>query len=173
MTPYDDDISLDDWLARPGPEPEKVAEPVQVPFDIPATRDFEKMRVWRKLVVVEIKDEPLPERKKYTGGKKHKSKRRFLYELQEGRCAYCELPFSIDDMTLDHVIPKSKGGSDDIENIVVACRSCNWLKGPHETFEEVAVLVASRFLRTRAEMERYAHLLAFFKKLKDKGFIPR
>ncbi len=168
-----DDISLEEWLARPAPEPEKIAGSEVVHFDIPATRDFEKMRVWKKLVVVEIKDNPLPDRTKYTGGKKHKSKRRFLYELQGGRCAYCEEHFPIDMMTLDHVIPKMKGGSDDIENLVVACRPCNWMKGPHESFEEVADLVASRFLRTRLEMERYAHLLAFFKKLRDKGLISR
>jgi 5-methylcytosine-specific restriction endonuclease McrA len=32
--------------------------------------------------------------------------------------------------TVDHVIPKSMGGTDDPENLVAACRSCNSSKGP-------------------------------------------
>lgn len=38
-------------------------------------------------------------------------------------CHYC----ARDDapLTVDHVIPVSRGGSDDISNLVAACRSCN------------------------------------------------
>lgn len=151
----------------------EVDESRQLNLGIPAMRDIEKMRVFRKLTVVEIIDAPLPDRKKYKGGKKHKSKRRFLYEMQGGKCAYCDEPIELHFATLDHVIPRVRGGSDEIDNLVVACKSCNLLKGGYESFDEVANLVASRFLRTRAEMERYAHLLAFFKKIRDKGFISR
>ena len=41
-------------------------------------------------------------------------------------CAYCG---SEDDMTRDHVLPKSRGGSHDESNKVWACRSCNSAKG--------------------------------------------
>lgn len=31
--------------------------------------------------------------------------------------------------TVDHVIPRAKGGSDDLENLVLACHKCNLDKG--------------------------------------------
>lgn len=42
-----------------------------------------------------------------------------------GRCVYCGDPAD----TIDHVIPKSKGGTDDLDNLVPACRDCNSRKG--------------------------------------------
>lgn len=41
------------------------------------------------------------------------------------RCRYCGGEAS----EADHVIPKSKGGSDAAENLVASCRSCNASKG--------------------------------------------
>jgi 5-methylcytosine-specific restriction endonuclease McrA len=43
------------------------------------------------------------------------------------KCGYCgrgDLP-----LTIDHVIPKARGGSDDWENLVSACTICNNKKG--------------------------------------------
>lgn len=47
-------------------------------------------------------------------------------------CVYCE---STSELTVDHVVPKSKGGRSTWENLVTACRSCNNRKDdklPHE-----------------------------------------
>jgi 5-methylcytosine-specific restriction endonuclease McrA len=41
-------------------------------------------------------------------------------------CQYCG---SRDGLTIDHVIPKSKGGKNTFENCVTACRPCNHRKG--------------------------------------------
>lgn len=43
------------------------------------------------------------------------------------RCAYCGTPG--DDLTMDHVVPLSRGGAHAPENIAPACRSCNASKG--------------------------------------------
>lgn len=43
------------------------------------------------------------------------------------RCCYCEV--SGERLTQDHDIPVSRGGSDDISNIVPACMRCNCRKG--------------------------------------------
>lgn len=43
----------------------------------------------------------------------------------EGKCSYCPNPGS----SMDHVVPLSRGGAHSKENIVVACLSCNSLKG--------------------------------------------
>ena len=42
-------------------------------------------------------------------------------------CEYCHSPerLSANRFTIDHVIPRSVGGSDDISNLALACRRCN------------------------------------------------
>jgi 5-methylcytosine-specific restriction endonuclease McrA len=37
--------------------------------------------------------------------------------------------FRVNDPTVDHVVPVSRGGTASMENLVVACRSCNSRKG--------------------------------------------
>ena len=46
-------------------------------------------------------------------------------------CQYCKQMYSYKDLTLDHVIPKSKGGKTEWTNIVSACRKCNNDKASH------------------------------------------
>jgi 5-methylcytosine-specific restriction endonuclease McrA len=48
-----------------------------------------------------------------------------LKEKYRERCAACYTISSVSPLTRDHIIPISKGGSDDIENIQPLCRSCN------------------------------------------------
>lgn len=50
-----------------------------------------------------------------------------LVKKFNGKCFYCADPER--PVTKDHLIPISKGGTDDIENIVPACRNCNSEKG--------------------------------------------
>ncbi len=53
--------------------------------------------------------------------------RKNILKRDNHRCAYCgrgDLP-----LTIDHVIPKSKGGDDSWENLVAACLPCNNKKG--------------------------------------------
>ncbi len=46
-----------------------------------------------------------------------------------GRCQYCARPFPTAEFTLDHVIPRSRGGGSTWENLVSACKPCNNRKG--------------------------------------------
>lgn len=41
------------------------------------------------------------------------------------RCQYCGNSFERAKLTMDHVVPRSQGGSRTFENIVAACRTCN------------------------------------------------
>jgi 5-methylcytosine-specific restriction endonuclease McrA len=40
-------------------------------------------------------------------------------------CAYCYKPFPVDELTIDHMQPLSRGGTNTIDNLVPACISCN------------------------------------------------
>ena len=44
-------------------------------------------------------------------------------------CQYCGGRFSFSDLTMDHIIPKSRGGDKTWTNIVAACKRCNNKKG--------------------------------------------
>jgi hypothetical protein len=48
------------------------------------------------------------------------------------KCAYCN---SDENLTLDHIVPQSKGGLDTTKNVVCCCKSCNHSKG-HTPWEE-------------------------------------
>jgi hypothetical protein len=47
------------------------------------------------------------------------------------RCEYCRAPEAVFNFPfeVEHVIPRSAGGSDETSNLALACRSCNLRKG--------------------------------------------
>jgi 5-methylcytosine-specific restriction endonuclease McrA len=50
--------------------------------------------------------------------------------LRDGyRCQYCGREGTADSLTIDHVVPFSRGGRDLWTNVVTACRRCNNMKG--------------------------------------------
>jgi 5-methylcytosine-specific restriction endonuclease McrA len=51
------------------------------------------------------------------------------------QCQYCANFFPDDKLTMDHVIPKSRGGDNTWENLVAACMKCNQKKGSRTTHE--------------------------------------
>ena len=44
-------------------------------------------------------------------------------------CVYCGETYELHQLTLDHVLPRSKGGEDISSNVVPACTKCNQDKG--------------------------------------------
>jgi 5-methylcytosine-specific restriction endonuclease McrA len=52
--------------------------------------------------------------------------RKNILRRDNHRCQFCG---STSNLTIDHIIPKSKGGEDDWENLTTACIRCNNKKG--------------------------------------------
>jgi 5-methylcytosine-specific restriction endonuclease McrA len=83
--------------------------------------------------------------------------RRRLYREQDGLCYYCKRPVRLafkgmphenpDHATIDHKVPRNLGGTDDVANIVVACWSCNSVKGDMTAEQFTRLIEARRRLR--------------------------
>jgi len=52
-----------------------------------------------------------------------------LYLRDQYKCQYCGNEFSRTHLTMDHVVPTSRGGKTEWTNIVAACNPCNSTKG--------------------------------------------
>jgi 5-methylcytosine-specific restriction endonuclease McrA len=54
-----------------------------------------------------------------------------IYTRDGFRCQFCGLPGKTEELTFDHVLPRSRGGRTVWENIVTCCMPCNKHKGDH------------------------------------------
>jgi 5-methylcytosine-specific restriction endonuclease McrA len=93
--------------------------------------------------------------------------RRAVFARDGGHCVYCGATAA----TIDHVVPRSRGGLHVWENVVSACHRCNHLKGDHPVAElgwrlhrapRQPVGVAWRILGTGRSDPRWAPYLAAF-----------
>jgi 5-methylcytosine-specific restriction endonuclease McrA len=66
---------------------------------------------------------------------KVKFNRRNLFARDGNRCQYCSKRFATSELSLDHVMPRSRGGGATWENIVCACVKCNVKKGGRTPLE--------------------------------------
>ncbi len=55
--------------------------------------------------------------------------RRNLFSRDGNRCQYCGKHSPTSELSLDHVLPRSRGGATSWENVVCACVACNVRKG--------------------------------------------
>ncbi len=62
-------------------------------------------------------------------GERSKNIKHILYGMQEGKCTGCLHHFPFQNFTVDHIVPKSKGGADTDENLQLLCGYCNSVKG--------------------------------------------
>ena len=54
--------------------------------------------------------------------------RKYIYKQADGKCALCGKPVKYDDFTVDHIVPLSMGGENDIDNFQCTCKACNQFK---------------------------------------------
>ncbi|PZR12049.1 MAG: HNH endonuclease [Archangium gephyra] len=57
-------------------------------------------------------------------------------EVWEGRCIHCNRKLVVEldgraakSVTIEHIVPQTAGGSDDLANLALACARCNHKKG--------------------------------------------
>ena len=55
--------------------------------------------------------------------------RRNLFARDEGRCQYCGKKYKTSELSIDHVVPRSRGGRTTWTNVVCSCTRCNVRKG--------------------------------------------
>jgi len=78
--------------------------------------------------------------------------RRTVMARDQYTCQYCGATPGRAELTIDHVVPRSRGGSTSWENLTVACRPCNQRKGNRTPRE------AGMALRRQPHRPRYVAL---------------
>ncbi len=73
----------------------------------------------------------------------HPANKKWLYGEQGGFCLGCQEHFQARHLTIDHIIPRAKGGTDHISNLQLLCNSCNTIKGT-KTQEELIVALTDK-----------------------------
>ena len=106
-----------------------------------------------------------------------KYNRRNVFLRDEHRCQYCERRFSVQRLSLDHVMPRSRGGPDTWENVVCACLTCNVRKGGR-TPQEAGMRLLNEPVRPKRNpliarhlmLRKYAAWKAFITAVPDGAF---
>ena len=62
----------------------------------------------------------------------YRKQKHVLFGRQEGLCGGCKIEFLFKIMEVDHVVPRSRGGTDHPENLQLLCPNCNRIKGDRD-----------------------------------------
>jgi 5-methylcytosine-specific restriction endonuclease McrA len=93
--------------------------------------------------------------------------RKNIYIRDGHKCMYCGHSFVSQDLTLDHVQPKSQGGKNEWSNLVAACGKCNHRKA-NRTPEEAGMYLIRRPLPANIHTPRFV-LKALGKEVQEWG----
>ncbi len=92
-----------------------------------------------------------------------KFNRRNIYARDRNRCQYCGKRFPTTELSLDHIVPRSRGGKMEWTNIVCCCVACNARKGGRLPLEAGMRLISdpvkprrSPVIALRLTSEKYA-----------------
>ncbi len=77
----------------------------------------------------------------------YRTHKHMLYGRQEGVCGGCQVMFPFRNMTVDHIVAQSKGGSDHMDNLQLLCGACNSTKGA-KSQEEFIIRLTEQGLRS-------------------------
>jgi 5-methylcytosine-specific restriction endonuclease McrA len=86
-----------------------------------------------------------------------KFNRRNIFARDKNRCQYCGYKKPTNELSLDHVIPKSIGGKSTWTNIVCACTECNAKKGGR-TPQEASMALITKPVKPKSNPLIHIHL---------------
>ena len=78
-----------------------------------------------------------------TSAKTIRCNKKNLFYRDSGICQYCSIHLSLDESTIDHVVPKSKNGKHEWTNVVISCYKCNQKKG-NKLLEKTSMILKSQ-----------------------------
>jgi len=85
-------------------------------------------------------------------------KRLRIYMRDKFRCQYCGEKKKAPELTLDHIMPRSRGGDNSPVNVVAACLACNGRKGNRTPAEaRMPLLTSQAALRVKLERVVLCH----------------
>lgn len=102
-------LAFDDWLLQPVSHHANTLRSVGGPIPIP------------EVILLDTYDRVPRRTVPYT--------RRNLLKRDGGACQYCGRRVPPNEVSIDHVFPRSRGGASSWQNCVLACRRCNVTKG--------------------------------------------
>lgn len=110
----------------------------------------EKAKLISKRVIILVKYVKIP----FLRLSKISPSRNMIYKRDGYSCQYCG---STRDLTIDHIIPRSRGGNGSWENLVCCCGKCNVSKGNkflHETNMKLKTTPRTPFSKVTLELTR-------------------
>lgn len=94
-------------LAKPESKSEVISDPIPIPAQ--QTKEIQSEDMSKRIVFPQ-------------------ETRMSVYNQSEGRCVYCGRSIPFDEMTIDHIVPLSKGGTNYEKNLQCCCKECNLMK---------------------------------------------
>lgn len=91
------------------------------------------------------------------GGKRSPDIKHLLFGKQEGFCNGCGISFHFRNFTVDHIIPKDKGGTDTDDNLQLLCGYCNSVKGNRTQEYLLAKLTEDNVIGQESFKEQVLH----------------
>jgi len=139
-----------------------VARAVIMTFkDTVTVEEFDSERVLRS-VRAEFRVPSVIRRRTYINVRRRQEasgmKRMRIYMRDKFRCQYCGEKKAASELTLDHILPRSRGGDNSPVNIVTACVACNNRKGNRTPAEaRMPLLTSQSALRVKLERVVLCH----------------